>query len=76
MKGNLEFKPTFDLAYYPEEKGPYNNSLSADFKLSPKKNWAGITRKINPTNFEQANVEFVQFWLLDTFEENTSGENN
>ena len=76
IEGQSRIQNTFDLSYYPEEKGPYNNSLSADFKLSPKKNWAGITRKINPTNFEQANVEFVQFWLLDTFEENTSGENN
>ena len=27
-------------------------------------------RAINSTNFEQANVEFIEFWLLDTFDEN------
>ena len=31
-------------------------------------------RAINSTNFEQANVEFIEFWLLDTFNE-VDGEN-
>ena len=26
-------------------------------------------RPINSTNFEQSNVEFIEFWLLDTFSE-------
>ena len=26
-------------------------------------------RSINATNFEQSNVEFIEFWLLDTFTE-------
>ncbi len=76
IEGQSRIQNTFDLSYYPEEKGPYNNSLNSAFTLSPKKNWAGITREINSTNFEQANVEFVQFWLLDTFEENSSDQNN
>ena len=32
-------------------------------------NWAGIMRPISSTNFEKSNVEFIQFWLLDTFSE-------
>ena len=34
---------------------------------NPEDSWAGITRPITSTNFEQANVEFVEFWLLDPF---------
>ena len=45
------------------------------FKTDLKNNWAGITRKINSTNFEQSNVEFIQFWLLDTFSDNESTQN-
>ena len=58
--------------YKRQEKGPYNNAESSQFLLDPKKNWAGITRTLNATNFEQSNVEFIEFWLLDTFSDNIS----
>ena len=29
--------------------------------------WAGITRQINTTDFEQSNVEYLEFWLMDPF---------
>ena len=29
--------PTLDLAYYPKEKGPYNNAELSQFLLDPKK---------------------------------------
>ena len=74
---NLEIAPgqsqvinTFDLTYYPDERGPYNynpESLSPSGFLDPKKNFGGITRAINSTNFEQSNVEYIQFWLLDPY---------
>ena len=32
-----------------------------------KKSWAGITRQITSTDFEQANVEYIDFWLQDPF---------
>ena len=35
--------------------------------LNPEKRWAGIMRKLDNTNFEQSNVEYIQFWLLDPF---------
>ncbi len=59
---------TLDLAYYPDERGPYNynpNYVSA--VPNPEENWAGIMRGLTSTNFEQANVEFIQFWILDPF---------
>ncbi|HEX6916243.1 MAG TPA: cell surface protein SprA [Chitinophagaceae bacterium] len=66
---------TFDLAYYPAEKGPYNfefrNSvIGADGKFLPgqrKKNWGGIMRSIDQTDFETGNVEFIELWVQDPF---------
>jgi len=72
VQGMLRRLPTLDLAYYPKEKGPYNNAPQNQFLTNPKKNWGGITRALNATNFEQSNVEFIEFWLLDTFTENNS----
>jgi len=69
VQGTTTVQSTLDLAYYPEEKGPYNNVTEEEFKRDGAENWAGIMRPINATNFEQSNVEFIEFWLLDTFSE-------
>jgi cell surface protein SprA len=62
--GQTTLVPTFDLSYYPSEKGPYNND--PQFITNNKKsNFGGLMRAINSTNFEQSNVEYIQFWLLD-----------
>ena len=75
VQGMIRRLPTFDLAYYPHERGPYNNAPENQIKSNPKQNWAGITRALNATNFEQSNVEFIEFWLLDTFFDNSSEKN-
>ncbi|RNC91860.1 MAG: cell surface protein SprA [Allomuricauda sp.] len=64
-QGQTTVQGTLDLAYYPNQKGPYNTSTS--FEGSPEDNWAGIMRSLSSTNFEQSNVEFVQFWVLDPY---------
>ena len=60
-----------NLAYYPSEPGPYNfnvNDLQPDGKLqNPQLNWGGMMRKLDTNNFEQANVEYIEFWMLDPF---------
>ena len=60
-----------NLAYYPSEPGPYNfnvNDLLPDGKLqNPQRNWGGMMRKLDTNNFEQANVEYIEFWMLDPF---------
>jgi cell surface protein SprA len=63
---------TLDLAYYPEERGPYNfEPGSEDDQLdNPIDSWAGITRQITSTDFEQQNVEYIDFWLQDPFQDN------
>jgi cell surface protein SprA len=62
---------TFDLAYYPKEKGPYNfrtdvNPATGEL-LNPKKSWGGIMRNIDQTDFETSNIEYIEFWLQDPF---------
>ena len=60
-----------DVAYYPEERGPNNytiNGLRENGKLfNPKDNWAGIMRKLETNDFEAANIEFIEFWMMDPF---------
>ncbi|WP_370529622.1 T9SS outer membrane translocon Sov/SprA [Flavobacterium rivulicola] len=61
---------TLDLTYYPQERGPYNfnpEALSPSGFLNPENNFGGITRAINSTNFEQSNVEYIQFWVMDPY---------
>jgi cell surface protein SprA len=64
---------TFDLAYYPTERGPYNfesrrTELDANGRLlNPRKRWGGIMRSIDQTDFVTANVAFVEFWMQDPF---------
>ena len=60
---------TLDLTYYPSERGPYNfNPLAVNNTLpTPQNNFGGIMRSISSTNFEQSNVEYIQFWMLDPY---------
>lgn len=72
VQGQLAVINTLDLAYYPTERGPYNFDPSAanDQALNPNDSWAGITRQITSTDFEQANVEYIEFWVQDPFLDN------
>ncbi|MEO6916267.1 MAG: cell surface protein SprA, partial [Chitinophagaceae bacterium] len=64
---------TFDLAFYPTDRGPYNfdaraGSVDASGKLlNPKKRWGGIMRAVDQVDFETGNVEFIEFWMQDPF---------
>ncbi len=35
--------------------------------LYPERRWGGIMRRLDNTNFEQSNIEYVQFWLMNPF---------
>ncbi len=71
---------TFDLAYYPTERGPYNfesrkTAIDANGKLSnPASRWGGIMRSIDQTDFETSNVEFVEFWVQNPFIKNPNSK--
>jgi len=81
--------PVFDLAFYPEERGPYNfnskptayaQGVNSDGTLrAPETRWGGIMRKVETSDFEAANIEFVEFWMMDPFindslEQNQGGD--
>ena len=72
---------TFDLAYYPMVRGPYNyttTGLNSDGTLqNPAANWGGIFRGINSSDFQDLNVQYIEFWLMDpfTYKPNSIGGN-
>lgn len=71
---------TFDLAYYPNERGPYNfdanaGPFSSGIKLdgsgelaNEDSRWGGIMRNLETNDFEAANIEFIEFWVMDPFD--------
>lgn len=69
----------FNMAYYPQERGPYNYDvnptpysagINAEGGLNdPGSRWAGIMRKMDATDFEATNIEYIEFWLMDPFSE-------
>ncbi len=65
-QGQTQVQNTLNINYFPNEKGPYNNNPNFEAE-QPDEKWAGIMRSLSSTNFEQANVEFVQFWILDPY---------
>ena len=71
------YEQIFDLAYYPRERGPYNYNPDLDangFLNNPRTNWAGITTAVRTeVDFDKANIEYVEFWLMDPFIESQYG---
>jgi len=75
VQGQTSVINTLDLSYYPSERGPYNFDPSAtNDVINPNDSWAGITRQITSTDFEQANVEYIEFWVQDPFLDNPSSQ--
>ena len=70
-----------NMAYYPQERGPYNldaDNINPDGTLqNPEKRFGGMMRKIDQSDFETANVEYIEFWMLDPFiyDRQTTGGN-
>jgi cell surface protein SprA len=71
--------PVLNLAYYPEERGPYNydvgqssysSGMNDDGSLrDPESRWGGIMRRVESSDFEETNIEYLEFWLMDPFTE-------
>ena len=80
--GQLQNIPVFDIAFYPKEKGPYNyDAFSSSYSsgidnfgelVNPSTRWGGIMRTLTTNDFEAANIEFIQFWMMDPFNSSTS----
>jgi cell surface protein SprA len=60
-----------NLAYYPTERGPYNldaENINSDGSLmNPEKRWGGVMRNLDQTDFEAANIQYIEFWMMDPF---------
>ncbi|MCR5888495.1 cell surface protein SprA [Hymenobacter sp. J193] len=72
-----------DLAYFPTERGPYNYNpqTGPDGRTLPAGtapgNFAGISREITfDTDFDNANIEYLEFWLMDPFLKGKNGQVN
>lgn len=68
-----------NVAYYPDEKGPYNydtdpgtysRGMNSEGKLNePGTRWGGMMREILTSDFETANIQYIKFWVMDPFVE-------
>lgn len=64
VAGEQTFTNTFDISYFPKEKGPYNVNPVTEQAQS---RWAGIMRSISVPNFITSNIEYVEFWMMDPY---------
>lgn len=70
IQGQTQALFTLDLAYYPNQRGPYNYNPAAatdGILPNPQDNFGGISRPITASDFEKSNVEYIQFWIMDPF---------
>lgn len=77
--GQQQILPILDISFWPSERGPYNydvlptsNSAGVDatgFLKKPESRWGGIMRRLETNDFQAANIEYIQFWLMDPFNE-------
>lgn len=75
-----------NLAFYPNERGPYNFDVNADaysrgidaegHLLDPQTRWGGIMRQLDYTDFETQNIETIEFWVMDPFMNPETGEHD
>src|SRR5690606_17874874 len=73
VAGEQIFTSTFDIAYFPQERGPYNVNPNPE---TTQQRWGGLMRPINISNFVNSNIEYVEFWMMDPYADgNTLGAN-
>lgn len=68
--GSISTLQILNLAFYPSERGPYNFNLNIDINghlTNPNRTWGGMMRKLDTNDFQTANIEYVEFWMLDPF---------
>lgn len=89
--GQPQLLPMLDLAFYPNERGPYNydtkpTNISAGINVTesnntktiilnkPETRWGGIMRSLTTNDFQAANIEYIQFWMMDPFNEDYNNQ--
>ena len=73
---------TLDMSFFPNERGPYNFDVPNGYPgftegveivgnqirlRDPETRWGGIMRELNTNDFQSANIEFLEFWMLSPF---------
>ena len=77
-QGTPTILPTLDMYFRPAVRGMYNyNSDPSQINdkgqlLNPELSWGGITRKIDQNDFEAANIDYIEIWMLDPMSDNTN----
>lgn len=78
LPNQFDFR-TFDISYYPDERGPYNfdlpdgipgfsAGLDQDGNLNdPASRWGGLMRALPTNDFEATNIEYIEFWVMNPF---------
>jgi len=77
--------PVMDIGFYPTERGPYNYDINPRTGISaginpdgllngPQSRWGGIMRRLETNDFQAANIEYIQFWLMDPYNEDYNTE--
>ena len=64
VAGEQLYTNTFDLSYFPNERGPYNVNPNVE---TTAERWAGLMRPISVSNFTNSNIEYVEFWMMDPY---------
>ncbi len=68
--------PVLNMAFYPSERGPYNYDVGSNLSsgiaqdgslIDPETRWGGVMRSLPMTDFETANIEYIEFWMMDPF---------
>lgn len=65
------YLPVLNLSFYPKERGSYN--LNPD-SFSPKEQWASIIQRLPLSDFEEENIEYMEFWMMDPYVGNPDKE--
>lgn len=77
--GQSSTMSVLNVSFYPEERGPYNLDLNLDPAtgrlLNPRQRWGGMFRKLETSDFETANIQYIKFWLMDPFVNDSTGQN-
>jgi cell surface protein SprA len=62
---------TLDITFDPYKRGQYNfavdpSVIDANGRLiEPKKSWGGLMRRVDLNDFEAANIDYIEIWMLD-----------
>ncbi|MCC6722942.1 MAG: cell surface protein SprA, partial [Saprospiraceae bacterium] len=77
--GANSYTQILDVRYDPTRRGPYNFDLPGSgtqfsagmdnfgYLFKPETRWGGIMRQLTTNDFQTANIEFIEFWMLSPY---------